>query len=166
MLVLALVLCGALSSELSSNMFLCFLLLVRVVSSSSSLSTSLYRAVEVRSDSLTFLPVRDQLDRRDVMECGLSCSSSSQDCPGFSYNNKQCTRLAVSCSHCTSLYFIVFCITFQAECIPTDLLSDGGTGAVILLYIKPPFSQPCIGKKAELLPALQCSDGLILYQVP
>ena len=80
-------------------MFLCFLLVVRLareVSSSSSLSTSLYRAVEVRSDSLTFLPARDLLDRRDVMECGLSCSSSNQDCPGFSYNNKQCTRLAVS----------------------------------------------------------------------
>ena len=70
--------------------------LAGMVRSSSSLSSSLYRALEVRADSLTFLPARDRLARGDVMLCGLSCSS--QDCPGFSYsaNDKLCTRLAVS----------------------------------------------------------------------
>ena len=63
--------------------------------------------MEVRSDSLTYLPVRDTLVRRDLMECGLSCSSSSKNCPGFSFNNKQCSRLAVSYSHCTTLYSVL-----------------------------------------------------------
>ena len=46
------------------------------------------------------------------------------------------------------------------DCIPSDLLADGETGsAVVLLYIKPQFSQPCVGKKKEC--SLHCSDALI-----
>ena len=89
-------------------MFLFLLLLVSVVtlmgssSSSASVSTSLYRAVSLRSDSLTFLPVKDQVARTEVMQCGLSCSS--QDCPGFSYSEDTglCSRLAVSSRQSTS----------------------------------------------------------------
>ena len=82
-------------------MFPCVALLTMslagTVRSSSSLSTSLYRSLEVKADSLTFLPARDSMMRGDVMQCGLSCSSL-QDCPAFSYsaNDKLCTRLAVS----------------------------------------------------------------------
>ena len=79
-------------------MFPCVaLLIMSLVRSSSSLSTSLYTALEVRADSLTFLPARDSRARGDVMQCGLSCSSQ-QDCPAFSYSasDKLCTRLEVS----------------------------------------------------------------------
>ena len=84
-----------------TTMFPCVALLVvslvGTVRSSSSLSSSLYTALEVRADILTLLPARDSMVRGDVMQCGLSCSSQ-QDCPAFSYSasDKLCTRLAVS----------------------------------------------------------------------
>ena len=48
------------------------------------------------------------------------------------------------------LYFSTPCSSLQVYCVPTDLLSAGSSSmAVVLLYVKPPFSQPCVGKKTE-----------------
>ena len=110
-------------------MFFSLLLLVSLMLglARSRVSSSLYRAVEVRSDSLSSLPLLDEVVRRDVMSCGLSCSSR-QDCPGFSYSSasQMCSRL-------------------ELGCVPGDLLSDNQTSH-ILLYMKEEFSQPCGGK--------------------
>lgn len=82
--------------------------LAGMVRYSTSLSSSLFRALEVRADSLTFLPARDSRVRGDVMQCGLSCSSL-QDCPAFSYSasDKLCTRLAVSKLSSYSLFIFL-----------------------------------------------------------
>ena len=110
------------------KMYLSLLLVVSVVSlmcsSSSSVSTSLYRAVRVMSDSLTFLPVLDEVVRSEVTECGLSCSS--QDCPAFSYSQDTglCSRLAVSSNNYTSWVYI------------SDRVRDDGENAYITIAVK------------------------------